>query len=98
MTEIFNNIFEIIRPFMIVISSFLLLGLIGSFLKIMMVSDSDYRYGLKPYSKMKKRRRRKAYWRLLKYKISSRRKCKHYKRKSSEFAEGSYLWNFTYKK
>ena len=95
MTEIFKNIFEIARPFMLVISPFLLLGLIGSFLKILY---PDYRYGFfKPSSNMKKRRRRKAYWRLLKYKIASRRKCKHDKRKSSEFAEGSYLWNFTYK-
>lgn len=67
-----ENVFEIIRPFMLLISPF---WLISCLLKILY---PDFRYGFcKSFSSVKKRRRRNAYWRLMKYKREFRRKVKY---------------------
>lgn len=99
MTDFIVKFFETVSPFMlyfgpsiIVISGFFL------YYRIVNQSDEEFERGMRYYfdrlhSRRMKRQRRKAYWRLLKYKISKRRA----NRKSPAFQKGDYFYDYLHK-
>lgn len=92
MIKLAENFFEIVRPFIVIFAPIVLLGLLSCLLKIL--HPDYYRPGFFSHTvRVKMRRRRKAYWRLLKYKISKR----FSRRESVDFKRDSYLWNYTYR-
>lgn len=99
MTDFIVKFFEAVSPFMLAFGP-LIIVLSGAclFFRIVNQSDEELERGMRYYfdrlySRYIKRRRRKAYWRLLKYKISKR----FSRRESLDLKRDSYLWNYTYR-